>query len=330
MVHEDTEDLPSPRAPHLGQWLNNPSEDGGSAVPTASSTPLPSLASISTTDQTLRKISILSNASEPPLCTQPPPPPGGPSEPPGPPVQVDSDSLTSFKTCPSDSNLSGIIGPRLNIADANATYNKSPIPLPVAKPSPRPMTPSPSKSTPAPVAVPNFNPGATPIAAPAPVQTPMPNQPNAITNRPMTPRSENVIGGVRHLVRDARWFDELFILLQWFPARRTGLSVKINDLQPFDEFFFRHDPRHSTLEKKTRKKPTYRTRLNIEWMITWLKMKIMIDVEAAVVWYEVRMSCFIQIRQSRIILYQKRIWNNTRWCLSSIKWWVHNYSTPAK
>merc|ERR1719433_2304655 len=100
MVHEDTEDLPSPRAPHLGQWPAspwlNPSEAGGgmtaSIVPTQmpQSPPPPSLASISpppTTDQTLRKISMLSNSSEPPLSTQPP-------------VQLDSDSLTSFKTCP--------------------------------------------------------------------------------------------------------------------------------------------------------------------------------------------------------------------------------------
>merc|ERR1719433_116414 len=179
MVPEETEDLPSPRAPHLGQWPDspwlNPSEAG--SVPTASiiSTPLPqlppqppSLASTSsppTTDQTLRKISQLrklSNSSEPPLCTRPPP------------VQhMDSDSLTSFKTCPSDSNLQSLIVPRI------VTDYKSPIPLPVAVnatsvhgtriPSPHSPPQTPMKSTPIPQPAPSSYPqtGATP----APVMT---------------------------------------------------------------------------------------------------------------------------------------------------------------
>jgi len=173
MVQEETDYLPTPRAPHLGQWASpwqSPPEVPGGGNSTTSSTPLPSLAPLSTTDQTLRKISMLSNSSEPPLTTHP--------------VQVDSDSLTSFKTCPSDSNLASLIVPR---GTADPAY-KSPIPLPVAvnnatpivgpghariptqQPQSRPLTPVPTlvnSRTP----VPNF-PQAPTAGAPAPAQAP--------------------------------------------------------------------------------------------------------------------------------------------------------------
>jgi len=218
MVPEETEDLPSPRAPHLGQWPAtpwlNPSEAGGDTTASIQSTPLPppSLASSlssPTTEQTLRKISMLSHSSEPPLSTQPP-------------VQFDSDSLTSFKTCPSDSNLQSLIVPRI-VTD---TY-KSPIPMPVAVnnatsargpriPSPHSPPQTPIKSTPIPQPAPSSYPQAgvtpaptmtTPVAAPMQVNMPqaLTQQPNAITHRPVPQNqtsSENVIGGVRHLLRD--------------------------------------------------------------------------------------------------------------------------------
>jgi len=239
MVHEDTEELPRPRAPHLGQYIQtlpdgttphlgqqwaspwlNPSEAGGGTTASISTPltqpPLPGMpASLSppTTDQTLRKISMLSNSCEPPLCTQPP-------------VQLDSDSLTSFKTCPSDSSLPSLLVPR-QVAD---TY-KSPIPMPVAvnatlpplgtrippPHSPPPQTPL--KSTPLPQPAPSSYPQAgvtpaptttTPVAAPVQANmsqalTQQPQHPNAITRPVQVQTSENVIGGVRHLVRDGNW-----------------------------------------------------------------------------------------------------------------------------
>jgi len=253
MVHEETEELPSPRAPHLGQWPAspwlNPSEAGGDTTASIS-TPLPQppppppLAPFlpQTTDQTLRRISMLSNSSEPPLCTQPTGPPASipplttdqtlrkismlsnSSEPllcTQPPVQLDSDSLTSFKTCPSDSELQTLIAPRI----ATDTF-KSPVPMPVVVnnatsligtqiPSPYSPPQTPIKSTPIPQPTPSsyLQAGVTPaptMTTPvaAPVQDNMPQaltqQPNAITHRPVphNQTSENVIGGVRHLVRD--------------------------------------------------------------------------------------------------------------------------------
>jgi len=227
MVHEETEELPSPRAPHLGQWATpwlSPAE-AGCGNTTASSTPLPSLASVSTTDQTLRKISMLSNSSDPPLCTQPPAPgsypgsnpgstPGSnPGSTPGSNVQpLDSDSLTSFKTCPSDSNLSSLIAPRINTESFRSQVQAVPLPLPVKATPPnatghaqprRPLTP-PLRSTPP---VPSYphTPGtpAPKQTTPLPQVVSNPHLHNAInTSRPVQQTSENDIGGVRHLVRD--------------------------------------------------------------------------------------------------------------------------------
>lgn len=91
------EDLPRPRAPHLGHgatpWLYH----------SEGSTPLPSLVSVTSTD--LRKISA-------------------PSDP-----TIDNTSLTSFKTCPSDSNI-------LPVATAAAQRPKVSLPIPTSLPQP--------------------------------------------------------------------------------------------------------------------------------------------------------------------------------------------------
>ena len=371
MVQEETDYLPAPRAPHLGQWASPwqspPEVPGGGGNSTTSSTPMPSLAPISTTDQTLRKISMLSNSSEPPLTTHP--------------VQVDSDSLTSFKTCPSDSNLASLIVPR---GTADPAY-KSPIPLPVAvnnnatppagpghtprvptqQPQSRPLTPVPTlvhSRTP----VPNFPqaptegaPAPAPAQAPAQVAAPIHNNPlvspflkcNSCQNEYITerdlkkhfefahdvnsqklspvdatlkkismlsnssepplctqprpvqvqlpPASENVIGGVRHLVRDMWQFHELFILLL-LPASR--------------HFRFRRPPAPCDLASRTinllwkKEKPTYRrkkTRIflnGLSWELRRLCAAICYKIE----WV------FVLFTAHHYFIIKKRIWNNTR------------------
>lgn len=141
MVPNETEDLPRPRAPHLGHgatpWLYH----------SEGSTPLPSLISVTSTVITdnplnLRKISA-------------------PSDP-----TIDNTSLTSFKTCPSDSNLVGI----RSAAPAAGPPVNNVVPLPVVAVQ-RPK-----------------------ISLPTPTSIPQPQNPEA--------SNENVIAGVRHLVRE--------------------------------------------------------------------------------------------------------------------------------
>ena len=166
---EIAEDLPSPRAPHLGHaygtWL--PSSEGTPSI--ASTTPLPSLATVST-DQMLRKISLMSNKSEPANSDSNP---------------GENASLTSFKTCPSDSNLSSLV-PR-QVAESY----KPAIPLPRLSATPT------NKST-----------LATPTPPPPPTGSAGPTQPQRAASTPASESAnsatatENVIGGVRHLVRE--------------------------------------------------------------------------------------------------------------------------------
>jgi len=168
MVHDDTaEDLPSSRAPHLGHgatpWI--PSEGTPSI---ASTTPLPI-----STDQMLRKISMISNRSEPVGV-----PHGGAG-----PEGGESTSMTSFKTCPSDSNLQNLVPKQV------ADNYKPPIPLPVAVQ----QNTTPLKST-----------LATPTPPPSHQRTPSSSAtpPTIVTNPQNATSNENVIGGVRHLVRE--------------------------------------------------------------------------------------------------------------------------------
>lgn len=152
MVHDNDDYLSAPRAPSLGMGASTPFTDtpGPSSL---STTPMPPPGLLSDS----RKISIISNRSEP---VRPPP-------------EADNASMTSFKTCPSDSNINNLV-PR----QVSETYYKPPMPLPVAKPQVPPVM---SKSTPQ-----ANNPQRT---------LPPPSAPSAAPSDP-------VVGGVRHLVRD--------------------------------------------------------------------------------------------------------------------------------
>ena len=153
MVHDNDDYLSAPRAPSLGQGATTPFPDtpGPSSL---STTPMPP----STILPDSRKISIISNRSDP----------AGPRIP-----EADNASMTSFKTCPSDSNINSLV-PR----QVSENYYKPPIPLPVVKPpqAQSVMTKSTPQARP-------LTPIAPPPAAPA------------------TPADQGV-GGVRHLVRD--------------------------------------------------------------------------------------------------------------------------------
>jgi len=172
MIH-DNEDLPAPRAPSLGAtpWLV--SSDGSSSV---ASTPMPSLAPIVNME---RKISMLSNKSEPPPVL--------------PQYEAESCSLTSFKTCPSDPNLTNLV-PR-QVSD---NYKlQSPIPLPVAI-NARPIA---GKPPPYPAQQPQQQQPAAAAAAAA-VPAAASTSPRRSSVPPAQRPPDNVIGGVRHLVRD--------------------------------------------------------------------------------------------------------------------------------
>ena len=163
MVHDNDDYLSAPRAPSLGQGASTPFPDTPGPA-SLSTTPMPPSSILPDS----RKISIISNRSDPASRI--------------PPAEADNASMTSFKTCPSDSNINNLV-PR----QVSETYYKPPIPLPVVKP---PQAPSVmTKSTPQ-----AMNP-ARPL-------TPMAPPPAA----PATP-ADSGGGGVRHLVRD-RWYYE--------------------------------------------------------------------------------------------------------------------------
>jgi len=183
MIHDHDEDLPNQRAPSLGAgaspWLLSaaPACQADSSI---ASTPMPSLAPITTLE---RKISMLSNKSEPPLPRF---------------EAAESGSLTSFKTCPSDPNLTSLV-PR-QIAD---NYKLPPMPLPVAVVNAaRPIAGKPPPPT--------LPPGGQPLPALTPGGQPQqvaggggPTLPRSVpVHQQQTPPDNNVIGEVRHLVRD--------------------------------------------------------------------------------------------------------------------------------
>lgn len=179
MVHDTDDYLSAPRPPSLGQgaaYTGDPSS--------LSSTPLPPSLFPSDTSSS-RKISIISNRSEP---ANPRIPPEG-----------DNASMTSFKTCPSDSNINSLVVPRQ--VPANETYyNKPPIPMPVIK-APAPASAIPIGAGPAHMSVmskstPQANNPQVPIRSAATAPAPPP------TNANSAPPADPLVGGVRHLVRD--------------------------------------------------------------------------------------------------------------------------------
>jgi len=181
MVHDTDDYLSAPRPPSLGQgaaYTGDPSS--------LSSTPLPPSLFPSDTSSS-RKISIISNRSEP---ANPRIPPEG-----------DNASMTSFKTCPSDSNINSLVVPRQ--VPANETYyNKPPIPMPVIK-APAPASAIPIGAGPAHMSVmskstPQANNPQVPIRSAATATAPAPPPTNANSAPPADP----LVGGVRHLVRD--------------------------------------------------------------------------------------------------------------------------------
>ena len=182
MVHDTDDYLSAPRPPSLGQGASTAFTDPSSSL---ASTPLPPSLFPSDTSSS-RKISIISNRSDPAYQSRIPPT-----------FEGDNASMTSFKTCPSDSNINSLV-PR----QVSETYFKPPIPLPVTKQLPQ--------VTPAPVI-----PGAAAYMSVMSKSTPQANNPQVPTRSapgaPAPPPSANAnapasdpLGGVRHLVRDYR------------------------------------------------------------------------------------------------------------------------------
>ena len=170
MVHDSDDFLHTSRTPHLGQGANSiiPNSESLSSLTTMQqqqqSQRLPNLTSISDYQ---RKLSALSNHNQYPIVS---------SSELGDSTKFDSTSMTSFKTCPSDPNLNSLVPKQVS-----DTYGTGKVPLPLLVTTRPPNERARSSSE-----IRRSKTGSTP---PALTSTDSQSQ-------------ENVIQGVKHLVRD--------------------------------------------------------------------------------------------------------------------------------